>query len=738
MNLRLALIGVLAVITATADARPTAEFPSLARLYSLPWVIGTTPEKPAWSPDSRRVAFLWSDKGSNTRDLWWTDIDHARPTRLTHVSHLPAPPNADPQVTLKDVETRERDPGVTAFAFTGDGRALVFSRESALYRVPTSGSADTQRVVEQAPGAHDLLPVPGTAQVAYADAQGLHLLDLSTTEPHTHVLVTVAAEVAIESLRVSPDGQWVAFLETDSRPIRERLIPDYLAEETQAPSIRRAFPGEPSEHYRVGVVSVSGGEPIWMQMDGHPEDLVFGMTFAPDSQTLLIDRGDLYIKHRWIRLLDPRTGAGATVYEEKDPDNVTAEWWADFAPDGQRLFITSDRGDDYQLWQVPLDGRPPEALSDAHSAVFAAAVVPKARGIVFIANTGRSEDRTPYFRSFTGKTVPLSRAHGYHEPIASPDGRWLAEVDSDDGTPPELYLRALDPSGAAPAARRVTYSPQPGFEQFPWSVARYVDFPNVHDGTWVHARMTLPPTFDPHQRYPVILGSVYSNTAHNRFGGRIYHPTWALDQYLAHRGYIILNVDISGSSGHGKAFRQRIREDYGGVDVDDLYSATRYLVSTGFVDEHRIGIWGSSYGGLLTTLSLMKHPGTYAAGVAGAPATNVFHAETGEMRTMMDPVSRAERYRAASPYLYSGQLQDPLLFIHGMRDDTVLFKDTLSLAQRLILDDKDFEIAVLPNAPHGWDTQGLAQTRYAFRRLVDFFDRHLKPEAAGTDQRSSK
>ena len=134
----------------------------------------------------------------------------------------------------------------------------------------------------------------------------------------------------------------------------------------------------------------------------------------------------------------------------------------------------------------------------------------------------------------------------------------------------------------------------------------------------------------------------------------------------------------------------------------------------------------------------MKHPGTYAAGVAGAPATNVFHAETGEMRTMMDPVSRAERYRAASPYLYSGQLQDPLLFIHGMRDDTVLFKDTLSLAQRLILDDKDFEIAVLPNAPHGWDTQGLAQTRYAFRRLVDFFDRHLKPEAAGTDQRSSK
>jgi dipeptidyl-peptidase-4 len=738
MKWPLGLIGLLAITSVCADPAHTPAFPTLTRLYSLPWVVGTTPEKPAWSPDSRHVAFLWSDEGSNTRDLWWTTPEDASPIRLTQVAHPVAPPNADPQLTLKDVDAHERDPGITAFAFTGDGSALVYSREGALYRAPTASHQDSSRVVSHAPGAHDLVPVPGSAQIVYADAQGVHVLILKSGAPVTRSLASVEPDVAIESLRVSPDGRWVAFLETDSRPIRQRLIPDYLTPETQAPSIRRAFPGEPSEHYRVGVVAVSGGETVWMQMDGNPEDLVFGLAFSPDSHALLIDRGDLYIKHRWIRILDPRTGVGATVYEERDPGNVTAEWWADFAPDGQRLFITSDRGDDYQLWEVPLDGRPPAALTDGRSAVFAAAVVPQARGILYIANTGRSEDRTPYFQSFTGQTVPLSRAHGHHEPIASPDGRWLAEVDSDDGTPPELYVRPLDPSGAAPAARRVTHSPQPGYEGFPWSVARYVDFPNVHDGTSVHARMTLPPDFDPQRRYPAILGSVYSNTAHNRFGGRIYHPTWALDQVLAHHGYIVLNVDISGSSGHGKAFRQRIREDYGGVDVEDLYSATRYLVGTGVVDERRIGIWGSSYGGLLTTMSLMKHPGVYAAGVAGAPATNVFHAETGEMRTMMDPLSRADRYRAASPYLYSGQLRDPLLFIHGMRDDTVLFKDTLTLAQRLILDDKDFEIAVLPDAPHGWDTQGLAQTRYAFRRLVEFFDRHLQPAPADSDQRSSR
>jgi len=96
-----------------------------------------------------------------------------------------------------------------------------------------------------------------------------------------------------------------------------------------------------------------------------------------------------------------------------------------------------------------------------------------------------------------------------------------------------------------------------------------------------------------------------------------------------------MNVDISGSSGYGKSFRQRIREDYGGVDVEDLYSGVKYLVGQGFVDEHRVGIWGSSYGGLLTVTSLFKKPGVYKAGVAGAPATSLFHAQTGEMRTMM-------------------------------------------------------------------------------------------------------
>ena len=108
-------------------------------------------------------------------------------------------------------------------------------------------------------------------------------------------------------------------------------------------------------------------------------------------------------------------------------------------------------------------------------------------------------------------------------------------------------------------------------------------------------------------------------------------------------------------------------------------------------------------------MSLFTRPGVYEAGVAGAPATNVFHAMTGEMRTMMAPQDHMQQYAKSSPFLKSGGLQDHLMIIHGMKDDIVLFKDSITLEQRLILQGKDIDLVVLPNAPHGWDTQGLAQ-----------------------------
>jgi dipeptidyl-peptidase-4 len=95
------------------------------------------------------------------------------------------------------------------------------------------------------------------------------------------------------------------------------------------------------------------------------------------------------------------------------------------------------------------------------------------------------------------------------------------------------------------------------------------------------------------------------------------------------------------------------------------------------------------------------------------------------MRTMMAPQDHRAQYADSSAFLRSGALKDPLLIIHGMQDDVVLFKDSITLTQRLILQGNDFDLVVLPASPHGWDTQGLAQTRFAYRKLVEHFRRYL-------------
>ncbi len=708
-------------------APPPAERPlTLERLYSLPRLIGTTPKGMAWAGDSRRVAFLWNDEGTNFYDVWTTDVDGAAPVRVTSLPRpdLPVPePGADP-AALRRAVAAELDPGVTAVTWHPDGTRLLFAFRGDLYLVSPGG---TPASLTTTPGAEMRAAFEPGGWLAYVVDGDLWVQDLSSASPRPPAPVTklAAPGVAVDSFRWSPDGRSLAFVETDRRGVPERGIPDYLTDETAMVTVRRAYPGEPSERRRLGVVGRDGGAVRWVDRGGDSLDPIFGYAWSPDSGRLVVDTSDLYVKDRRLLLADARSGRSTLLRREADPHNVTAQWWAGWAPDGAGVYYVSDRDEDYHVYFVDAAGGEPRRVTSGAWAVFDVTVTP--RGLVIVGNPERAEERHVLRVPFDGgPPVRASSRSGTHTPVVSPDGRWAAVHFSSDEVPPDLFLTRLDGGqGSLDDERRVTTSPLPEFAEYAWVAPRYVTFPQHQDDATLHGRLMLPPGFDPARKYPAILGSVYTNTVRNQWGGRTAHPTWGLDQYLLQQGYVLLVVDISGSAGHGKAFRQRIRLDYGGIDVEDLYSGVRYLVDEGFVDPDRIGIWGSSYGGLLTTMSLFTKPGVYKAGVAGAPATNVFHALTGEMRVMMRPQDHPAEYADASSYTKAAGLEDQLLIIHGMRDRIVLFKDSVTLVEQLALHGKDVDLVALPNAEHGWDTEGLYQTRFAFRKLVEHFERYL-------------
>lgn len=724
------MLGCFAFCAVGASCAAWAESPrplTIERLYSLPWLIGTRPESPHWSPDSRHLAFLWNDDGTNFRDVWMTDVSTARPIRVTAMPRPENPANPGTDVPkLEQVARAEADPGVSEVIWAPDGRHLVFALQGVLYRVLPG--QPMQRLTDVDGAASDIAGSPRANAIAYLASGNLWMVDFNARTPVPRKILSAGKhDVQIESFVWSGDGKRLAIVEADASQVPTRGIPDYLGETTRLVDVKRAYPGEPSESRRVGVIAASGGEVRWMSLGNDPLDPIFGVQWSPDDTHLLVDKSDLYIKDRRLLILDPDTGGSRLLVREADPKNVTAEWWSAFAPDGHGVYFTSDRDNDYHVYYQPLAGGDPRPITAGNFAVFSASISSAAHSLFVVTNAGNAEsrrvDRVPLEG---GPAEPMTPAEGAHHPVVSPDGKFLADIYSNDVTPPDLHLQSTAGTRTTKIApRQVTHSPLAEFGDYRWIAAKYVVFPNVNDGTLLHARLTLPPDFDPAKNYPAILGSVYSNTAHNEWGGRVYHPTWGLDQFLAQQGYVVMNVDIGGSSGYGKAFRQRIREDYGGIDVDDLYSGTRYLVGQGYVDPARIGIWGSSYGGLLTAMSMFRYPQTYRAGVAGAPATSLLHALTGEMQTMLAPQGHEAQYAKSSAFLRSGGLMGHLLLIHGMRDTVVLFKDSVTLVERLVLQGKDVDLVALPNAPHGWDTEGLAQTRFAYRRLVNHFERYL-------------
>jgi dipeptidyl-peptidase-4 len=708
-------LALLAALGAAVEVEGAKRL-TLERLYVLPRVIGTSPRSVVWSGDSQRVAFLWNDEGTNFLDVWTAEVANPKPVRITQMPRLQPVAGSSEEAIEKSLQA-ERDRGVQAVVWYPDGRSLLFVFRGDLYRVEPGSSP--QRLTET-PAAESEPRFSPNGTLAFLRGGDLFLMDSAGIRQLTR---RAQPSVAIESFRWSPDGKRLAFVETDRRAVPLRKIPDYLRTETDVNAIHRALPGEESESRRLAVVEASGGKPRLLDRGGSPLDPLFSYEWSPASRALLVDTSDLYVKDRRLLSIDTESGRFTEIYREVNPSNVTAQWSASWAPDGKGTVFVSDRDEDYHLCYLAGPGETPRRLTRGSWAVAEFEVRPN--GIFFVANAGRPEERHLFRVPLEGgEPVKLTLRPGTHTPFVSPDGRWAALHFSSDESPPDLLL--TETAGAAAKSEvQVTRSPLPEFAEYTWAKPEYVTFKSQVDGATLHGRLTLPPDLDRSKKYPAILGSVYSNTVRNQWGGRTAHPTWGLDQYLVQERYVLLNVNIRGSWGHGKAFRQGIRLDYGGIDTEDLYAGVRYLESLGFVDMKRVGIWGSSYGGLLTCMSLFKKPGVYRAGVAGAPATNVFHATTGEMRVMMRPQDQAKEYEKASAYTFAEGLQDHLMIIHGMRDSIVLFKDSVVLVERLIRLGKDVDFVVLPDSQHGWDTEGLSQTLFAFRKLVGHFDRHL-------------
>jgi dipeptidyl-peptidase-4 len=200
---------------------------------------------------------------------------------------------------------------------------------------------------------------------------------------------------------------------------------------------------------------------------------------------------------------------------------------------------------------------------------------------------------------------------------------------------------------------------------------------------------------------------------------------------MAQRGYAVLSVDNLASTFFGKRGEDRVHRRFGEVNLAAQEAAAAYLEGLGWVDPDRIGLWGWSGGGANTLYCLFASPGTWRAGMAGAPVTDWrLYDSIWTERYLDHPDDNAEGYRLSSPITHADRLTDRLLVVHGTGDDNVHPQNTVALAAKLVAAGRPFEDAVYPRQKHGF--RGPAE-RHFYERMTRFFDEALAAPAAGAE-----
>ena len=469
-------------------------------------------------------------------------------------------------------------------------------------------------------------------------------------------------------------------------------------------------------------VATKAIEPIALQAPGRRG--ISDFQFAASGR-LLIDRVSDTGAERWLYVVEPGSAALRQVWHDRRESRIYPSYVARWHPDGRRIVMVADLGERDQLFVIDPDvaalapaALTPDTWDVAGERGTATLIVHAAAKSLVFTGAARGPYERHVYRLAEGDREPvaLTTLPGVHVPVLSPDGRRLASLWSDDVTPTELLVGEARPGAML---RRVTTSPPAEFAAYPWVRPRYQAFTNRVDGFEVHARILEPATLNRATRHPVIFGPVYSNTVRNRWGGL----NGTLQQYLVQRGYIVVQVDVRGSVGYGRRFREAFLIDYGGKDLDDLQAVVDGLKTLPYVNGQRMGIWGSSYGGLRSAYALLTRACSRPASLA-RPRPTRMRLGPDDVAITRSPDTNPDAFVRGSAMALGADLRDHLLIIHGMMDDVVPFRTTAALAERLMLLGKDFDLATASGATHAWSSRE-HYAIYFFRKLTQYFDRFL-------------
>lgn len=448
----------------------------------------------------------------------------------------------------------------------------------------------------------------------------------------------------------------------------------------------------------------------------------------PSENIALVDIRSYDNKDRWICLVDLASGKLSELEHQHDEAWIGGPGISEWNEEEGTLFwlnstdfaFQSEESSYSHLYSMNSRTKAKKALTTGNWEVRDPFLSNDKKTIYFIGNKIHPGVRNGYKLDLaSGKIIPLFEGNFGIEWALSPDEKTWAVRYSTATQPWELCIA---PNTTGQKLVPVTKSTLPGFEKLTLQTPEIIQIPSS-DGKQIYSRKYTPEK--PNGAAVLFVhGAGYLQNAHYYWSH--YQREMLFHQLLISRGYTILDLDYRASEGYGRNWRTDIYRDMGNRDLHDYVDAKNYLVKTLSIDSNRVGIYGGSYGGFITLMALLKTPNTFNCGAALRSVTDWAHYNHEYTSNILNyPSTDPKAYKRSSPIYFAGNLNKPLLMLHGMVDDNVQFQDIVRLNQRFIeLGKTNFQLSIFPTEAHGFTFTPAWIDEY--RRILELFESKLR------------
>lgn len=422
--------------------------------------------------------------------------------------------------------------------------------------------------------------------------------------------------------------------------------------------------------------------------------------------------------------VNPRSTVAQLIVKEHVEKYVKEEAMEAVTFIGNNVLLPSDRSGFMKLYIYSMNGQLHRTIGGDYDITAVYGYDAKTGDVYYQAAALGPSDRQVYVAHKNGKTVRLSDKKGWNTALFSGDYQYFVNTWSDYNTPYVVTTR--DNNGRVISTLQDNADLKAKVAESGFAKREPFSF-TTSEGVQLNGWILKPLTFDASKRYPVIMHQ-YSGP-----GSQQVTDSWsagsmgqggAFDSYLAQQGFIVVSVDGRGTGGRGADFEKCTYLKIGDLESKDQVEAALYLGSLPFVDKDRIGIWGWSYGGFNTLMSMSEGRGVFRAGVAIAPPTSWrFYDSIYTERYMRTPKENPDGYDV-NPIVRAQKLHGALLLCHGTADDNVHPQNSYEYAEALVQADKDFRELYYTNRNHS--IYGGNTRNHLLRQVANFFVTELK------------